>query len=162
VSNDPDRFSGAERDLICGKTLVVNKLNGLSLPGLEMTQHLLDQHACLSRRISCGTLRTRRRQKFVEWSSVKESARDETSTTVQNPLITEHQEPGLEFSLVRIKLVDRPKDIEEYLLDCIFGFCSIAQDAPCDGEKQRTMPLKEHGQSIGSAILQMLYQRFVG
>jgi hypothetical protein len=162
VANDADRFPGAKSDLIRGKTLVVDKLNRSSLPGLEMTQRLLGQHACLSRRISDEAVRTRRRQEFVEWFSVKESTGDETSTTVQDPLISEHQEPGFEFSLFRIKLVDRSKDIEEYLLDCIFGFCSIAQDAPCNGEEQRAMPFEEHGQSIGSATLQILYKRFIG
>jgi hypothetical protein len=68
VANDPDRFSGAERDLVCGKTFVVDKLNRPPLPGLEMTQYLLDQHTRFSRRISYGTLCTRRqlRQQFVE------------------------------------------------------------------------------------------------
>jgi hypothetical protein len=79
--------------------------------------------------------------------------RDEPSTTVQDPLVTEHQEPGFELSLFRIKLLDRPKNIEKYLLHCIFGFCSIAQDASRNGEEQRTMPFEEHGQSIGSATL---------
>jgi hypothetical protein len=68
VANDPNCFSGAERDLLCGKTFVVDKFDRPPLPGLEKTQSLLNEHPCFNRRISGRTLGTIRKiwQKFVE------------------------------------------------------------------------------------------------
>jgi hypothetical protein len=58
-------------------------------------------------------------------------------------------------------LLDGPKDIKKDLLDGIFGFRVIAQDASCYSEKAWAVPFEQYCQSIRVSALQMLDQCFV-
>jgi hypothetical protein len=101
------------------------------------------------------------RQKLIERFGVKKSLRDESPATIENPLVREHEKPRLELSFFRIELLDRPKDIKKDLLDRIFGFRAIAQDASRYSEKAWAVPFEQHRQSIRVPTLQLLDQCFV-
>jgi hypothetical protein len=152
-----------DRNFFRSEALVVDELDGSPLPGLEMNQHFLDQDVRFGRRVFHCVFGRRQqlRQEFIKRVGVEKSAGNEPSPAIQNPLVTEHEEPGFELSLIRIVLLDRSEDIEKNLLDCIFGFGSIAQDAPGDSKEERTVPFEQLGQSIGHSTLQMGYQCFI-
>jgi hypothetical protein len=101
------------------------------------------------------------RQKLIERFCVKKSLRDESPAAIEDPLVGEHEKPGLELSFLRIELLDGPKDIKKDLLDGIFGFRVIAQGASCYPEKAWAVPLEQYCQSICVSALQMLDQCFV-
>jgi len=102
------------------------------------------------------------REELIEWVRIKEAMCGEGAAAVEYPLVREHQKPGPEVSLIRIELLDGPKDIEEDLLDRIFGFGITAQDASCNSEQARAMPSEQDCQSIRVSVLQMLDQCFIG
>jgi hypothetical protein len=96
------------------------------------------------------------RQKLIERFCVKKSLRDESPAAIENPLVGEHEKPCLELSFLWIELLDGSKDIKKDLLDGIFGFRVIAQDASCYPEKAWAVPFEQYCQSIRVSTLQIL------
>src|ERR1700687_343082 len=61
------------------------------------------------------------------------------------------KQPSFEASAIRIELVHRSKDIQEYPLDRLFCFAIIVENCAGDPEDQSAVSFKQHRQGIVAA-----------
>ncbi len=164
MSNYANAFTSTSGDLLCCKTLAIDQLDGPSLTRLQTTEDLFDKDAIFDRETTefgCTRLASFH-QRVVKRVRHKELIRYLGASTVERPLISKHQEPALESAFFRIELTNGAKDIQEDLLDHVFGFRVVPQYPSGNPEQQRGMSLEENCECVGVPTLKLLCEFLIG
>jgi hypothetical protein len=126
VADDTHAFSGFHRNFFRSQALVVNQFDGAALTWLQGLEHLANKNAILScglsERWSLECIRN-----LFKGVGFEEFIGYLGATAIESPVICKHQQPGFEGSLGGIKLMDRPKHIQENLLHRILSLSIISQ-----------------------------------